>query len=135
MDGFLSTRHGHRGLSFSDYRADFAFAPRAETLGLLMRLRIIGFAVDSFIPEPPDLSPLLPPRLPPLLPPRLPPRPCIASAAASICFTFAPALNRWFGPGVFANPSFFGTSRIFPLTPLICAHAVVPVLPILKLLI
>jgi hypothetical protein len=134
MDGRLSTRHGRIGLSFLYYRADFAFAPSAETLGLLMRLRIIGFAVDSFNPDPPDLSPLLPPRLPPP-PPRFPPRPCIASAAASICLTFAPALNRWFGPGVFASPSFFGTSLILPFTPLTCAHAVVPVLPIIKLLI
>src|SRR5512137_490688 len=115
------------------YRAAFAFAPRADTFALRMRLRMSGLAVDSFKPDPPERSP---PRLPPRLPPpRGPPRPRASSSIALTFLMFTPALNRWFGPGVFKSPSLFGTSRIWPLTPLTCAQIVVPVLPIIKLLI
>ena len=115
------------------YLPDFAFVPSAETFARRMRLRMSGLAVDSFMPDPPDRSP---PRLPPRPPrraPPLPPRPFISSFAWSIFFKFIVDLNRWFGPGDLSSPSFFGTRRICPFTPFICAQMVVPVLPIIKL--
>jgi hypothetical protein len=110
-------------------RLDFCFAPITDTLARRMDFLTIGFATgpDSPLPRPPRAPPRPRPR-PPLRPPRASP------VACSSLRNDAPALNRWFGPGLFVSPSDFGTRRIWPFTPFTCTHWVVPVFPIIKLL-
>jgi hypothetical protein len=111
------------------YRADFCFAPIIDTFARRIDFRTMvsaGFPMSRPLPPRPPLPPLLPPLRPPGLPPWSP-------ASCSSFFSVAPARNRWLGPGLFTSPSDFGTSRIWPFTPLTCTHCVVPVFP-MKLL-